>query len=79
MNEIELIPTDDLVAELFRRHSAVLIVRQMPVKTTTEDDTMIDYCGGLNTALGLGMRATSVLTNRASKSMVDPKEDDDGE
>lgn len=75
--DIELIPTDDLVAELFRRHSAVLIVRQMPVKTTDQDDTMIDFCGGLNTALGLGMRATSALTSKALKAMRDA-EDDDG-
>ena len=71
MSEFELTPTEDLIAELFRRHSAVLIVRQAPVKTTDEDDTTLDYSGGLNTAIGLAMRAGCVLNNRASKSIRD--------
>lgn len=77
MIDLELTPTDDLIAELFRRHSAVLIVLQAPVKTTTEDDTTLNYSGGLNTALGLAMRASGVLTNKAAKSMRDTEDDDE--
>jgi len=76
VSDLELTPTDDLIDELFRRHSAVLIVRQMPVKTTNQDDTLIDYCGGLNTAIGMATRASGVLTAKAARSMEETDEGD---
>lgn len=75
MTDLELATTDDLIAELFRRHTAVVIVRVFPVKTTdTQEDTLIDYCGGINTAIGLSERARAMLVNDVVKRHGRPED-----
>lgn len=78
MSDLELASTQDLVTELQRRHSATLVVLEAKVKTTDQDDTILAYSGGLNTALGMAERARSTFTDKAERQLRDLSDDAEG-
>jgi hypothetical protein len=61
-NPLELASTDELVAELKRRHSAVLVVAERQSRETGYDESSVIFSGGTNAAMGMAMRARVVLS-----------------
>lgn len=80
-DELALASTEDLIHELCRRHSAVLIVTERPAETDpAESETRVCWDCGLNMALGLAARATMrVKQEIAIRTLTAEEDDDDGQ
>jgi hypothetical protein len=75
---LEVYSTTDLIDELARRSTAVVVAICRPAEgEATKEHTCCSYRGGLNTALGLADRLKANLRDIAING--DPEDDDDGE
>ena len=73
-NELYDVTTEALIDELMRRHKALLVVREKDSPTdSTRTQTLFDYSGGLNAALGMAVRAQADIEAAA----MDGDDDDD--
>jgi hypothetical protein len=78
MNELEQATTDELIAELHRRYPACLFAGERPAPEGDDDtDCMIEYHGGITTAIGLAHRAAAQLTADANSEMGKTNDEDE--
>lgn len=79
-DDLALAPTEDLVAELARRHTGLLVVMERPAEDGGDrTETNIQWKGGVNLALGLARRAQFSVQREIALAMIEDEEDDDGE
>lgn len=73
--DLTFVTTADLLEELNRRHKAILIVREMiSPHDANKTDTLIEYDGGLNVAVGMAERARHRLLGQAK--LIDDEDDE---
>jgi hypothetical protein len=64
---LELVSTEVLIAELMRRHDALLIVREKEPNGQIQD-TLFDMDGGVSRAIGMAERVKAKLMRMASRA-----------
>ena len=65
-NDLSLIATDDLLAELAKRNTAILFCAVKPL-TGTVEERVVDYRGGLTSCVGLARWAEVHMLQEAEK------------
>lgn len=63
---LELMSTEDLIAELAKRHDALLVVGLRRC-SKHEDEVLTDYRGGLTECIGLACRAKSSMLKQSKR------------
>lgn len=75
--DLSIVGTHDLLAELARRFSAILVVTERPAEHGADQtETSVWWRGGMNHALGLALRARMSIQTDIMRSTL---EDEDAE
>ena len=77
LDTLDLITTDELIAELKRRHTDLLIVLEKDHPTKANAIYTVDYAGNFNSAIGLCDIGKWLLRDMLDDANNDDDEDDD--
>lgn len=73
-HDFSLVTTDQIIAELFKRHDGVVVVT---LQDRGEDErVVVDFHGGLTMAIGLARRAARLFEKEGADNEVDEKGDE---